>query len=95
MSTKRSKPAVPKKTLTPSRAVKPGATPTARTGAGLLPELRALIATTRQTVARGVNSALVQLYWQIGARIRRDILAHQRAEYGQADCRHAGATIGG
>lgn len=76
MSAKKSRPAA-------SRAVKPGAAPTVRIGAGLLPELRALIATTRQSVARGVNSALVRLYWQIGARIRRDILAHQRAEYGK------------
>lgn len=51
--------------------------------AGLLPELRELIHSARQTVARGVNTALVQLYWQIGARIRKDILANRRAEYGK------------
>jgi predicted nuclease of restriction endonuclease-like (RecB) superfamily len=51
-------------------------------GAGLLPELRDLIAASRLSVARGVNSALVQLYWQIGYRIRQDILKDKRAEYG-------------
>ena len=49
----------------------------------LLAELRALIAATRQTVAQGVNSALVLLYWQIGQRIRTDILKQKRAGYGE------------
>lgn len=81
MSAKRSKPSVPKKKVRASRAVKVAAQP-GPTGAGLLSELRGLIATTRQSVARGVNSALVQLYWQIGYRIRQDILKEKRAEYG-------------
>ena len=51
---------------------------------GLVPELRELIEATRRSVARGVNTALVQLYWQIGARIRKDILTNRRAEYGRA-----------
>ena len=51
--------------------------------ATLLSEVRALILATRQTVAQGVNSALVLLYWQIGQRIRTDILKAKRAEYGQ------------
>jgi hypothetical protein len=33
-----------------------------------------LILGARQRVARGVNAALVLLHWQIGQRIRRDIL---------------------
>jgi hypothetical protein len=44
-------------------------------------ELRFLEA--RQTVARGVNAALVVLYWNIGQRIRWDILKEKRAEYGE------------
>ncbi len=48
----------------------------------LLAEVRALILETRQTVAQGVNSALVLLYWKIGQRIRTVILKHKRAEYG-------------
>ena len=34
-------------------------------------------------MAQGVNSALVLLYWQIGQRIRTDILKAKRAEYGE------------
>lgn len=82
MRSKRSKPSAPNKgTATLSRTVKSG--PIQRfIGAGLLPELRDLIAASRLSVARGVNSALVQLYWQIGYRIRQDILKDKRAEYG-------------
>jgi predicted nuclease of restriction endonuclease-like (RecB) superfamily len=58
----------------------------ARAGAdskGLLADLRALILAARQTVARGVNATLVMLYWQLGRRIRKEILREQRAEYGK------------
>jgi hypothetical protein len=34
-------------------------------------------------VARAVNAALVLLYWNVGDRIRREILGEQRAAYGQ------------
>jgi hypothetical protein len=60
----------------PASPAKPGAK-------GLLTDVRELILTTRQTVAQGVNSALVLLYWNIGQRIRRDILKEKRAEYGE------------
>lgn len=56
---------------------------TAASPAALLSEVRELILQTRQTVAQGVNSALVLLYWQIGQRIRTDILKEKRAEYGE------------
>lgn len=49
----------------------------------LATDLGKLISAARQTVARGVNAALVVLYWQIGQRIRTDILRYQRAEYGE------------
>ena len=49
----------------------------------LLSDIRALIEQARQQVARTVNSAMVALYWQIGKRIREDILQEQRAEYGE------------
>ena len=49
----------------------------------LLAEVRSLILETRQKVAQGVNSALVMLYWQIGQRIRANILKQKRAEYGE------------
>jgi predicted nuclease of restriction endonuclease-like (RecB) superfamily len=50
---------------------------------GLLADVRVLILTTRQTVAQGVNTALVVLYWKIGQRIRTDILKKKRAGYGE------------
>lgn len=48
----------------------------------LLADVRELIETTRREVAHSVNSALVLLYWQIGRRIRRNILKEKRAKYG-------------
>ena len=50
---------------------------------GVVEDLRDLIQQTRSGVARAVNSALVQLYWQIGTRIRTEILKNERAEYGK------------
>jgi predicted nuclease of restriction endonuclease-like (RecB) superfamily len=49
----------------------------------LLKDLRELIETAREDMARQVNSVLVVLYWRIGQRIRQDILKEKRAEYGQ------------
>jgi predicted nuclease of restriction endonuclease-like (RecB) superfamily len=49
----------------------------------LVTDLRELILSARQTVARGVNAALVALHWQIGRRIHQDILNAKRAEYGE------------
>ena len=34
-------------------------------------------------MARIVNAGLVTLYWEIGTRIRKDILKEKRAEYGE------------
>lgn len=48
----------------------------------LLPELRELILAARSQVARTVNAGLTILYWQLGDRIRREILKEKRAEYG-------------
>lgn len=53
------------------------------TSKALLKDLRELIETARQDVARQVNSALVLLYWRIGQRIRQDILKEKRAGYGE------------
>ena len=66
----------------PSKELKPRAATGLAAGRELLPDLRALIAQSRESVARGVNSALVHLYWQIGWRIHKDVLAQRRAEYG-------------
>ncbi len=59
-----------------------------RTGAvnqgPLLQDIRRLIEETRSAVAVTVNAGLTLLYWQIGRRIRQDILKHKRAAYGEA-----------
>jgi predicted nuclease of restriction endonuclease-like (RecB) superfamily len=49
----------------------------------LLSELRTLILEARAGVAQAVNSALVILYWQVGHRIRTEILKSKRAAYGE------------
>jgi hypothetical protein len=48
----------------------------------LLTEVRLMIMQAREGVARAIDSGLTMLYWQIGDRIRREILKEQRAEYG-------------
>lgn len=49
----------------------------------LLGDLRRLIEGSRHRVAVAVNSELVLLYWQVGTRIRTDLLKDERAEYGK------------
>jgi predicted nuclease of restriction endonuclease-like (RecB) superfamily len=45
-------------------------------------EIGELIEAARHQLAQAANAALTALYWQIGARIRQDVLRDQRAEYG-------------
>lgn len=52
----------------------------------LVDELRELIHTARSVVAQRVNSALVLLYWQVGTRIRSEVLKNERADYGKQIC---------
>lgn len=69
-----------------SRVVKPAAKralPARPDATPLLSDLRGLILVARQQVAQTVNAGLTMLYWQLGARIRKDILKEKRAEYGQ------------
>jgi len=49
----------------------------------LIGDIRLLIETARHNVAAAVNAGLTILYWQIGNRIRQDILKEKRAEYGK------------
>jgi len=49
----------------------------------LLDELRKLILLARQRVATSVNSELTLLHWRMGHRINSQVLAGQRAQYGQ------------
>lgn len=51
--------------------------------AKILRELRGLITGARQRVAVSVNRELVLLYWDLGQRIRVEILGEERAEYGE------------
>lgn len=48
----------------------------------LLTDVREMIISARQQVAQTVNAGLTLLYWQVGNRIRREILKEKRAEYG-------------
>ncbi len=49
----------------------------------LLPDLRQMILMAREQVARAIDGRLALLYWEIGHRIRQDILREKRAEYGE------------
>jgi hypothetical protein len=51
--------------------------------AKLLQDLRELIRSARSGVAQAVNSAMALHYWQVGRRIRTDILDSKRAAYGE------------
>lgn len=51
--------------------------------ADLVADLKALIQDARQRAARKVNAELSLLYWHVGQRIRTEILAEERAAYGQ------------
>ena len=69
--------------MKPKRFAKSTAVSAQTNPAALVTDLRELILSARQTVARGVNAALVRLYWHIGTRIRQEILKVNRAEYGR------------
>ena len=51
--------------------------------AKLLRELRDLIEAARGAVAQAVNSGQVVLYWQVGHRLRTEVLGARRAGYGE------------
>lgn len=41
-----------------------------------------MIEAARQQTSQAANAALTTLYWQVGTRIREEILRDRRAEYG-------------
>lgn len=49
----------------------------------LIGELRQMIDQTRRSIASTVNVGLTVLYWQVGSRIRKELLQDERAGYGQ------------
>jgi predicted nuclease of restriction endonuclease-like (RecB) superfamily len=54
-----------------------------QTSPQLLGDIRQLIESSRAGLAVTVNSTLTLLYWQIGQRIRNEVLQGERAEYGE------------
>jgi predicted nuclease of restriction endonuclease-like (RecB) superfamily len=50
----------------------------------LIGELRKMIDQTRESVASAVNTRLGMLYWNLGNRVRKEILKEERAEYGRS-----------
>ena len=46
-------------------------------------EIRSLIEQSRRQVAVTVNATMTMLYWEVGKRIREEVLHDQRAEYGR------------
>lgn len=55
----------------------------AATSSSLLTDIQQLVRAARNQVAQAVNSGLVLLYWQVGRRVRTDILGETRAGYGE------------
>ena len=55
----------------------------AKISSSLLKDVRGLIESARGQIASAVNVGLVMLNWHVGQRIRRDVLGHERAEYGK------------
>lgn len=53
------------------------------TAATLLGEIRALIEASQRRAVSAVNSELTVLFWRIGRRIHTEVLAGQRAGYGE------------
>ena len=49
----------------------------------LFDDVKSLIASARARAAASVNAELTLLYWQVGRRIRDDVLGGERAGYGQ------------
>lgn len=63
----------------PATAIKPPQTP----DRPLLSEVRLMIMHARESVARAIDSGLTMLYWNVGLRVRQDILKEKRANYGE------------
>lgn len=59
----------------------------------LISELRDLVHQSRSRAARSVNSELVWLYWQVGYRLRTELLDDERAEYGKQVVQTVAASL--
>ena len=69
MNHPKTKPSLPETSLAPAQP--------------LLTDVRQMIAQARESVARTIDSGLTMLYWNLGQRIRQDILKDKRANYGE------------
>ena len=49
----------------------------------LLSDIRLMIEQSRHRVSQVINAEIVLLYWNIGKRVREDVLKEKRADYGQ------------
>jgi hypothetical protein len=49
----------------------------------LFADVSRMVSGARERVTRTVNQELTMLHWQVGARIRAEILNYERAEYGE------------
>ena len=49
----------------------------------LFTEIQILITQAKQQATVAVNASLTMMYWQIGQRIKQEILTGERAEYGK------------
>jgi hypothetical protein len=65
------------------------------TPARLLGELRDMITDAREQLAQTANAALTTLYWNLGSRLRREILSEKRAEYGKRIVAAVGRQLSG
>jgi len=60
----------------------------------LLTDIRDLILSARRQVTQAVNAGLTMLCWEIGRRIRQDILEEKRAAYGKEIVAALGRQLG-
>ncbi len=56
-------------------------------------DVRGLILAARERVALYVNQEMTLLYWDVGTRIRQDVLSFERATYGQAVIENLGQNL--
>ena len=49
----------------------------------LFDDIKSLIEQSKQQISVAVNSTMTMLYWQVGSRIKTEILQNKRAEYGK------------
>lgn len=67
--------------------------PLALPSAALVADLRALIEASRGRVAQTVNSELVELHWQVGHRLRQQVVGDARAAYGEQVIAEVAASL--